>query len=48
MLSLYNNRLEACLLVTKPDIGVWALQAPGGIQQLLLLAATPEILNQEV
>lgn len=39
--------MEACLLITKPDIGVWALQQPGGIRQLLMLSATSDVRNQE-
>lgn len=39
--------LEACLLVTKPEIGVWALERQGGMHQLMMLAATQDVLNQE-
>lgn len=39
--------LEACLLVTKPGLGIWALERQGGMHQLMMLAATPDIQNQE-
>ena len=39
--------LEACLLVTKPDLGVWAMEIPGGMHQLMMLAATQDVLSQE-
>ncbi|CAM9233984.1 unnamed protein product, partial [Ectocarpus fasciculatus] len=39
--------LEACLLVTKPELGVWALERQGGMHQLMMLAATQDIQNQE-
>eukprot|EP01038_Epipyxis_sp_PR26KG_P013443 gene13443-18025_t len=40
--------IEACLLVARPELGVWALKLPHGIQQLLLLVSSGDERCQEI
>jgi hypothetical protein len=43
----YRAWLEAILLVAKPELGLWAMHQAGGIKELMLLASTPHVTNQE-
>lgn len=40
--------LEATLLISNPDLGTWALELPGGVNQLHFLVATNDLRCQEV